>query len=180
MFAENLLGAGHPARAHTLIETETNPALSSEVTVWWERQTCVQTVNIWDDQNCDGWGWGRGLFRPLSRQGLPAEEARRRACLAPPLPRRLCSLPHCGLLLHLEAGSHFQGDTGKGADRVRPAWEGSGTSPAHHPLGLEQPRTRHFCPRSPSLMTWVHWVPVVCLLCISYGETRPQMAQILA
>ena len=33
-------------------------------------------------------------------------------------------LPHCGHLLHLEAGSHFQGDTGKGADRVRPAWEG--------------------------------------------------------
>lgn len=59
--------------AHTLIETETNPALSSEVTVWWERQTCVQTVNIWDDQNCDGWGVGWGLFRPLSRQGLPAE-----------------------------------------------------------------------------------------------------------
>ena len=33
-------------------------------------------------------------------------------------------LSHCGHLLHLEAGSHFQGDTGKGADRVRPAWEG--------------------------------------------------------
>lgn len=57
--------------AHTLIETETNPALSSEVTVWWESQTCVQTVNIWDDQNCDGW-WGVGVVQGIEQTGPPS------------------------------------------------------------------------------------------------------------
>ena len=32
--------------------------------------------------------------------------------------------PDCGHLLHLEARGHLQGDTGKGADRAGPAWEG--------------------------------------------------------
>lgn len=83
---------GTPTQGFTLIETETNPAPVLRVTVWWERQTCVQTVNIWDDQNCDGWGVGWGLFRPVSRQGL--REARHESLSVHLyLGRRLCSYP---------------------------------------------------------------------------------------
>ena len=59
---------GTRLRAHTLIET--NPALSSEVTVSWERQTRVQTVNRWDDQNCDG--WGVGIVQGIEQTGPPS------------------------------------------------------------------------------------------------------------